>query len=55
MKAITESNIAICVTDIYFKYEWVAPLKDKKSLLQLQCFSRNLRLFWRKTKQNMGR
>ena len=27
----------LCVTDIFSKYEWVAPLKDKKSVTIVNC------------------
>ena len=35
-----EIRFLLCVIDIFGKYTWVIPLKDKKDY---QCFSKNLR------------
>ena len=41
----------LCVIDIYSKYAWVVPLKDKKGISIVNAFSSILK----KTKQDMGR
>ena len=54
MQFISEFNNAVrfllCVIDIYSKYAWVIPVKDKKGTtitfkrqLQIQCFSENFK------------
>ena len=49
MQLISKLNIGfrflLCVIDIFSKYEWVVPLKDKKVvilLMHFKVFSRNL-------------
>ena len=33
----------LCVIDIFSKYAWVVPLKDKKRHKHCQCISKNIR------------
>ena len=33
----------LCVIDIYSKYAWVIPLKDKKGIMITNAFQKNLR------------
>ena len=44
----------LCVIDIFSKYPWVVLLKDKKGVSIVDAFSKNIRWFEQKTKQNMG-
>ena len=41
----------LCVLDIYSKYAWVVPLKNKKGIM----FTKNFKWVRSQTKQNMGR
>ena len=45
----------LCDIDIFNKYAWVFPLKDKKGIIITNTFQRNLDESNRKTKQNMDR
>ena len=53
MQLISKFNkwipFALCVIDIYRKYAWVIPLKDKKGI------SKGLTWIQQQTKQNMSR
>ena len=44
----------LCVTDIYCKYLWVVPLKDKKEITITNVFQKNLGES-NKSKQNICR
>ena len=47
MQLISKFNkgirVLLCVIDIFSKYAWVVPLKDKKRYNYCQCFSRDFR------------
>ena len=43
----------LCTIDLFTKYVWVFPLKDKRGISIINAFSRN-NLKRKKTKQNMG-
>ena len=45
----------LCVIDIYIKYAWVIPLKDKKGIIITNAFQKKFRWVRSQTKQNMGR
>ena len=36
-------RLLLCVIDIYSKYEWVIPLKDKKGIAITNAFQKNLK------------
>ena len=36
-------RLLLCVIDIYSKYAWVIPLKDKKGIMITNAFQKNLR------------
>ena len=38
-----EFRFLLCVIDIYSKYAWVIPLKDKKGIMITNTFQKNLR------------
>ena len=46
MQSISKFNkgfkFLLCVIDIYIKYVWVIPLKNKKSILNSNSFQENL-------------
>ena len=54
MKLISKFNkgfrFLLCVIDIFSKYAWVVPLKDKKGVSIVDAFQK----FKQKAKQNMG-
>ena len=45
-----EIRYLLCVTDLFGKYAWVVPLKDKKGVTIVNAFQNILNSF----KQNMG-
>ena len=45
----------IFIIDIFSKYAWVVPLKDKKSVTIVNAFQQILKESNRNSKQNMGR
>ena len=38
-----EIHFLLCVIDIYSKYAWVIPLKDKKRYYNYECFSKRFK------------
>ena len=44
----------LCIIDIFSKYAWVVPLKDKKSVSIVDAFQKTLGYSNRKPNQNMG-
>ena len=44
----------LCVVDIFSKYAWVVPLKDKKGVSIAPSISKYFKTIQSKTKQNMG-
>ena len=40
----------LCVTDIFNKYAWIIPLKDKKGIIITNAFQKNLKESKRKRK-----
>ena len=44
----------LCVIDIFSKYDWAVPLKDKEEVAIVNAFQ-NFKQFKKKTKQNIGR
>ena len=59
LQLISKSNKGIpfllCAIDIFSKYVWVIPLKDKKRYYNYQWFSKNFKRIYSQTKQNMDR
>ena len=59
LQLISKSNKGIpfllCAIDIFSKYVWVIPLKDKKRYYNYQLFSKNFKRIYSQTKQNMDR
>ena len=45
----------LCVIDIFSKYDWVIPLKDKKGVSNVSAYQKILDDSNTKTKQNIGR
>ena len=45
----------LCVIDIFSKYAWVAPLKDKKGVSIVNAFQKIFKRISWKTPQDMGR
>ena len=58
MQLISKFNkgfrLLLCVIDIFSKYAWVVPLKDKKGVAITNAFQKLLDSLNRKTEQNMG-
>ena len=44
----------LCAIDLFSKYAWVVPLKDKKGVNIITAFQKFLDKFKKKTKKNMG-
>ena len=59
MQLISKFNkgfrLLLCVIDIYSKYAWVVPLKDKKGVSIVNAFQSILKKIEQKTKQDLGR
>ena len=59
MQLISKFNkgfrLLLCVIDIFSKYAWVAPLKDKKGVSIVNEFQKTLDDSKRKPKRDMGR
>ena len=59
LQLISKSNkeipFLLCAIDIFSKYVWVIPLKDKKRYYNYQWFSKNFKRIYSQTKQNMDR
>ena len=57
LELISKSNKGIkyllCIIDLFGKYAWVVPLKDKKSITIVNAFQ-SIKQLKKKTKQNMG-
>ena len=47
-------GLLLCGIDLFSKYTWVVPLKDKKLQFQSYCISKYFRQCKKKTKQNMS-
>ena len=47
MQLISKSNkgfrFLLCIIDVFSKYAWVVPLKDKKDITITNCFQKNLK------------
>ena len=55
-KQIEKKNwFLLCTIDVFNKYAWVVPLKDKKDITITNIFQKKSRQVWLKTKQNIGR
>ena len=47
-------DLGFCVIDIFSKYAWVVPLKDKKVITITNALQKIIKESNTKTKQNMG-